>query len=303
MPFQFRDDYTFNANDSHWLSNLRAPLEGYPTLYGEERTEQGQRTRAGLQIIEERLQGTDGLPGKGFTLEQFIRQTFDGREFFGQMWQRDLVSYCRDLTCLTGAPTQLPDACGVLAAWGGTYSLDDPGAVLFRRFSERIGESPAPFTVPFDPEDPLGTPRGLNRSAEVAEALYGAVNDLVSNGIPLNATLRNYQYRMVGDERIPLPGGPVFQSLLTDPFQGAQGWQAPLGAFGGTSFVYWVELTPKGPVGKQIQAQGQSSNATSPFHTEQTRLYSEGKYLDILFTEQQIAADPNLKVKKLSEGS
>jgi acyl-homoserine-lactone acylase len=295
MPFQFRDDYTFNANDSHWLSNLRAPLEGYPSLYGSERVPQGQRTRAGLQIIEERLQGTDGLPGKGFTLEQLVRKTFDGREFFGRMWQSELVALCQSCA-QPGAPAQLPQACAVLAAWGGTYSLDDPGAVLYRRFSERSGTAAERFTVPFDPADPLGTPRGLNKSTAVVDALFGAVNDLVGNGIPLNATMRGYQYRLVGDERIPLPGGGgVFQALSTTPFAGADGWQG----IGASSFVYWVELTPKGPVGKQIQVQGQSSDATSPLYAAQTRLYSEGKYLDILFTEQQIAADPNLSVKVL----
>lgn len=296
MPFQFRDDYTFNANGSHWLTNLREPLEGYPSLFGAERTSQTHRTRAGLQIIEERLEGTDGLPGRGFTLEQLVSQTFDGREFFGRMWQQELVAFCHELSGQPGAPAQLPEACAVLAGWGGTYSLDDPGAVLYRRFAERSGTGAARFTVPFDPDDPLGTPRGLNTSTAVANALYGAVNDLVGNGIPLNATMRGYQYRLVGDERIPLPGGGgVFQALNTAGFQGANGWPAT----GGSSFVYWVELTPRGPVGKQIQVQGQSSNATSPLHTWQTRMYSDGNYLDILFTEQQIAADPNLTVKVL----
>ncbi len=296
MPFQFRDDYTFNANDSHWLSNLRAPLEGYPSLYGSERTVQGQRTRAGLQIIEERIQGTDGLPGKGFTLEQFVGKTFDGREFFGRMWKNELVAFCQELSGQAGAPPQLPQACAVLGAWGGTYSLDDPGAVLYRRFSERSGTGAARFSVPFDPADPLGTPRGLNKSAEVANALFGAVNDLVINSIPLNATMRGYQYRLVGDERIALPGGGgVFQALNTAGFQGANGWRGT----GGSSFVYWVELTPKGPVGKQIQVQGQSSDSTSALHVSQTRLYSDRQYLDILYTEQQIKADPNLTTKVL----
>jgi acyl-homoserine-lactone acylase len=168
--------------------------------------------------------------------------------------------------------------------------------VLFRRFADRSGTGAARFTVPFDPENPVGTPRGLARTPEVANALFGAVDDLVTNGIPLDATMRGYQYRLVGDERIPLPGGGgVFQALNTTSFMGADGWQGT----GGSSFVYWVELTPKGPVGKQIQVQGQSSNSTSPLHTAQTRMYSEGKYLDILFTEQQIKSDPNLSVKVL----
>ena len=128
------------------------------------------------------------------------------------------------------------------------------------------------------------------------DALFGAVNDLVSAGIPLNAPLRGYQYRLVGSERIALPGGNVFQRLNTAPFAGADGWVAT----SGSSYVYWVELTPQGPVGKQIQVQGQSSNPNSPYYTAQTRTYGEGKYLDIRYSEADIAADPNLTVKTVS---
>ena len=115
------------------------------------------------------------------------------------------------------------------------------------------------------------------------------------NGIALDATLRNYQYRLVGDERIPLPGGNTFQRMNTAAFDGANGWRAT----SGSSFVYWVELTPNGPRGKQIQVQGQTDNPTLPWHTEQTRLYSEGRYLDIRFTEEEVLADPNLQTKTL----
>ena len=296
IPFLFRDDYTFNSNDSYWISNLKQPLEGLPSLFGAERTVLTHRTRAALEIIEGRIAGTDGLPGKGFTLEQFVKQTFDGREF-ARIWKTDLVDFCRQLVGQPSAPAQLSEACTNIAAWGGTYQLDDAGAVLFRRFVERSGTSAARYTVPFNPADPLGTPRGLAKTDAVRDALFGAVNDLVSNGIPLNASLRGYQYRLVGSEKIPLPGGNVFQRLNITAFAGPDGWRGT----GGTSFVYWVELTPNGPVGKQILAQGQSDDPTSPLHTEQTRMYSQGQYLDIRFTDQQIAADPALTSKSISE--
>ena len=240
MPFQFRRDYVMNSNDSHWLSNLREPLEGYPLMFGAERTQQRVRTRTGLQMIEERLNGTDGLPGRKFTLDQFIDVTFDGRHFLGLLWQDELVAFCEELTADPAAPAQLPQACAVLDTWRGTNELDDPGAVLFRRFGELSGFDDARFTVPFDPADPVGTPRGLNETVEVRDALFGAVNDLVTNGIPLDATFRDYQYRLVGDERIPLRGGGgIYKALGTTAFEGADGWQA----INGSGFVYWVELT------------------------------------------------------------
>lgn len=291
IPYQFRDDYTFNANDSHWISNLHEPLVGYPSLFGPEKTVLSHRTRSAIQMIEERMAGTDGLPGKGFTRDQFVNVLFDGREF-ARMWQKDLIAFCQELQGQAGAPASLPLACDAIAGWKGTYHLDDPGAVLFRRFVERNGTAPARYTVPFDAADPYGTPRGLAKTDAVRDALFGAVNDLADAGIAFTAPLRNYQYRLVGTERIALPGGNVFQRLNTAPFAGANGWAAT----SGSSYVYWVELTPQGPKGKQIQVQGQSSNPNSPYFSSQTRMYGQGDYLDIRFTEAEIAADPNLKV-------
>jgi acyl-homoserine-lactone acylase len=297
MPFLFRSDYVQNSNDSHWLTNVRQPLEGFSPLYGPERTTQGQRTRHGLTLAEQRLAGTDGQPGTGFTLDNFINTTFDGLHFYGQMWQDELVEFCnKQVAEDDSAPQQLDEACDVLDEWAATDELDDPGAVLFRRFIQRNGDDPSRFTVPFNPDDPVNTPSGLNTDNTARDALYGAVTDLVSSGIPLDATLRNYQYRLANDERIPIPGGPgIYQNLEVTEFQGADGWQA----VAGSSFVMWVELTPDGPVGKQILIQSQSSNPTSPHFADQTRLFTHKQYKDILFTRAQIASDPNLTVKVL----
>lgn len=295
IPYQFRDDYVYNANDSYWITNLRAPLEGYPSLYGNERTVLSNRSRGGLEIIEQRLQQTDGLPGKGFTLDQFISQLFDGRDY-ARHWLPELVPFCQSLTSQADAPAQLPQACDALAGWQGTYLLDDKGAVLFRRILENGKDTASWYAVPFDANDPLNTPRGLKTSNAVRDALYASVNDLTSNGIELDAALRNYQHRTVKGERIPVPGGAAFLRMNTDPFQGKNGWEA----VSGSSFIYWVEMTPQGPRGKQIQVQGQSDDANSPLHADQTRRFSAGNYLDILFTEEEIQADPKLTVKTLN---
>ena len=62
---QFRDDYVHNGNDSHWLTNPEAPLTGFDRIIGIENAERTPRTRIGLIQVEDRLAGTDGLPGDG----------------------------------------------------------------------------------------------------------------------------------------------------------------------------------------------------------------------------------------------
>ncbi len=39
IPFRFRRDYVHNGNDSHWLANPSAPLEGFDRIVGIERAE------------------------------------------------------------------------------------------------------------------------------------------------------------------------------------------------------------------------------------------------------------------------
>ena len=60
----------------------------------------------------------------------------------------------------------LAEACDVLRAWNVRDDLDSRGALLFRRFAQRLlgggpASAPPPFEVPFDAADPANTPRGL----------------------------------------------------------------------------------------------------------------------------------------------
>src|SRR3546814_19900320 len=53
----------------------------------------------------------------------------------------------------------LTEACGVIAAWDGTDSLDSRGSPLFREYWLRVGDRPDIFAIPFDARNPVATPR------------------------------------------------------------------------------------------------------------------------------------------------
>ena len=91
LPSLFRDDYVTNSNDSYWLSNPEQPLEGFSRIIGDERTARALRTRLGLRIVQQRLDGSDGLPGKGFTLRQLQDAVFNNRQYAGELWRDQLV--------------------------------------------------------------------------------------------------------------------------------------------------------------------------------------------------------------------
>lgn len=302
LPTLDRTDYATNSNDSHWSNNFRQLLEGYDAIIGDERTQRSLRTRNGLNKIEGRLAGTDGLPGNRFSLAQLEAITMNDRVFSGELWRDELVTFCRTLPVQKG----IPEACDVLAHWDLTDNLDSPGAVLWRRFMERLSSAAQPdeklFTVPLDPKDPLHTPRGLNTTdPRVIQALTGAIGDLRDNGMALGAKLRDTQIEERSGLQIPIHGGPVPTGQYNLILNGSgwipgKGWRQVMHA---SSFVAWVQYTDKGPVGRSVLTSSQSDNPTSPHHADQTLLFSKKQSKPILFEERDIKADPKLQVVEI----
>ena len=309
MPYLFRSDYVTNSNDSYWLSNPKAPLTGFARIIGDESTARTLRTRSGLVMVEERLAGKDGRPGRKFTRQQLQDLVFNNRQQAGELTRDDVVAMCRSFPggvapSSTGAPVALGDACDVLAAWDKRDDLDSEGAILFRRFWTRADDAAAGlWRVPFDPADPVNTPRGLNTEhPQVRVALGDAVRDLQNAGIPLDAGLRGWQYEQRGTERVPIHGGPgtlgVFNALNV-------GWNATKGypdVAHGSSYVQVVSFDGDGcPDARSILTYSQSTDPTSPYYADQTRMYAEKKWVTMRFCEADVLADPKLRVETLRE--
>lgn len=305
LPVLFRKDYVANSNGSPWATNPRQLLEGYPRIVGPERTMVSLRTRVGLQIYENRLAGRDGLPGNRFTLDELIHLTMDDRVLTGQLWRDELVGLCHKAPVLEHDQS----ACDALAGWKLTFDEDDPGAVLFRVFAEHLNlgqfapPSPDLFSVPFDYHDPIHTPRGLNTdNPRVLQALVDAIKALKETHVPMNATLRNYQYALKGHEHIPLPGGSggmgVYNFIRTDPdWQPGVGWKD---VQSGSTYISWVQFTDQGVVGKAILTHSLSTNPDSPNYANQTWLFSRKEFKPMRLYEKDVLADPHLEVTHIS---
>lgn len=285
MPFLFRRDHVSNMNDSYWLTNPNARLEGFPNIIGNERTPRALRTRLGLRIIEDRLAGKDGRPGKGFSLHDMTWAAWNDRQYAGELWRDEAVAMCR--------ADNLGEACDVLAKWDLHDNLDSKGAILARRFINRARSAQSgPFREPFDVNDPVNTPRGLNtENPQVRQALRDAIADLQGAGIPLDAPLRGYQYEMRGDKAIPIHGGPgtdgVFQAINVS-------WSPPKGYPNvphGTSFVQVVEFPRKRgacPLHRTMLTYSLSTNPNSKHFGDQTRLFSKKRWVNSPFCPAQV---------------
>jgi acyl-homoserine-lactone acylase len=262
-------------------------------------------------MIQERIAGTDGLKGKKFTLRNLATVALGNRQYAGELWRDELVDFCNSNPSVTSSagPVNVSAACPVLAAWDGHDNLDSKGAILFRRFVSRLlgnfqsvptgvssGSAPGSeqvFDVPFDPADPVNTPRGLNTSSPlVGRALGDAVNDLAGAGIPLDGTLRQFQYETRGGKRIPIHGGP---GTLGDFNAINVSWNPKSGypdVPHGSSFIAAMTWAKHGCRVRELSfvTYSESENQSSPHAADYTKAFSKKKWNKVPFCQADIRA-------------
>ena len=325
LPQLERRDVVVNSNDSHWLTHPDEVLEGYPVLCGLERTPRSLRTRQNLRTAH-RLAATGAV-----TTDAVIEALFSNESLSAELLVDEVVERCRTVSRITveGHEADLAAAAEILARWDRRYDLESVGATLWR---ELIGGLPDAawrnagplFGTPFDPDDPVATPKSLAappagppESDPVLHALGHAVRVLDAAGVPLDAPLGDVQWAARGETRVPVHGGGEVEGLLnvltpygalppaslepTPPKPvaltgrertglGAGGYQCDYG----TSFVMAVELTDDGPQGVGLLSYGQSGDARSPHHHDGTAAYAAKEVRPLLFRDADIDADPEL---------
>jgi hypothetical protein len=232
---------------------------------------------------------------------------FNDRQYLGELWRDQLVAMCEANPTLVGAtgPVDVSGACPVLKAWDLHDNITSTGAVLFRRFATRALAAPGgPWETPFDPADPVNTPRGLNTfNPALRQALADAVTDLQGAGLKLDVPLGEAQYERRGAENIPIHGGPgtvgVFDAINTvwDPKN------AYAGIPHGSSYVQVVRLAGgECPDAHTILTYSQSPDPTSPWYADQTRMFSAKQWVAFPFCDREIAADRGLALTNLGGG-
>ena len=303
MPSFESTDYVFNANDSFWMANSAALLEGdYSPLHGDQRTARSLRTRQNDRTLSGR-EGTFDLDAMGDAL-------LSNESYAAELLLGELVEHCS-----RSGDEGLARACEVLSAWDGRYDVDSRGAVLFREWITRyepdaLTAAGPLFAIDFDPEDPVNTPRGLADGALALEHLAAAAGLLESRDIALDVSLGELQYPpSKTPERIPIHGGHgAYEGLLNmqqsspntttleplelaPPVEGSRYLtEAGYPVVHGTSFLLALEYTDDGPRAKAFLTYGQSGDPDSPHFTDQTKLYSRKAWRPVFFDEADVAA-------------
>ncbi|MBP8247014.1 MAG: penicillin acylase family protein [Phenylobacterium sp.] len=307
MPAMVRTDYVANSNDSYWLTNGRAPMAAFPPIVGPTANVQNLRTRSGLMEIEARLAGTDGLPGKSVDPAAVWAMLYANRNLAAELTLDDMAKICAKPVVITvgGDPgvVDLSAACAVLAKWDRRMNVDSVGAHLFVEFWRNAEKIPGLWATPFDPADPVHTPRGLKTDADgatkVLTALSKAVDLLKAKNVPLDAPWGEVQYAVRGDQKIPVHGGEGGDGVLNAQ---QSAWKGPgLIPFHGSSYIQVVTFDAKGPVAEAILTYDQSTDPASPHYADQTLLHARKQTVRLPFSAAEIAADQALKVTTIAE--
>jgi len=131
--------------------------------------------------------------------------------------------------------------------------------------------------------------------------LAEAAAELDAAEIALAAEWGSVQYRLAGNERIPIHGGPGTAGVLN--YQDAR--PAPDGGgltpVHGTSYIQIVGFDEAGPVADAILSYGQSANPASPHYADQTRAYAAKQWHRLPFHTQDVAAQAVGKVRRIAQ--
>ncbi|MGW1797585.1 penicillin acylase family protein [Streptomyces sp. NPDC001984] len=301
MPVLQDAPYAENSNDSAWLANAERPLTGYERIFGTVGTARTMRTRGAIQDVS-------GMAARGgLTVRDLERQEFANRVPAGDLVAGDAAKACAALpggtaTGSDGKTVDVSEACPVLAAWDRTADTGSRGALLFDRLWRRLPTAQL-WKVPFSAADPVGTPNTLDTSAPAfAMALADTVAELRAAGIALNSPLGELQFVVRGGQRIPVPGGT--ESLgVWNKVEGV--WDAAHGGYTevttGSSYIQAVGWD-RGPcpVARTLLTYSQSSNPNSPHYSDQTRLFSQERWVTSRFCEKDILSSPSLRVLRVS---
>ena len=286
QPSLITDTYVSNSNDSYWLSNPSQRLEGFSPIIGNEQELRSLRTRAGLKFVEEVLNSE-----QKFSQQTVQNLLFNHRHYGAEVFLDDILTVCR-------LSADLEEACNILAQWDRRQDLDSVGAAIFNRFWETARNISAHYSVPFDVNDPVHTPNGLKIDEAatqefITDSLREAVTSLNDAGIALDAKWGDIQFVLRNDEKIGIPGGSGGQgmfSVITSRFDGDKGGYNPISH--GNSYIQTVTWDADGtPNAKAILTYSQSPEPDSEFYSDMTKMYSQSQWVDLPFTDDEIAGE------------
>ncbi len=294
LPSITRGDFAQNSNNSYWLANPAQKLEGFPQIIGpDEGGPQNLRTRLGLTQIQDRIDGTDGLPGDGFSQQWLQEVLYQNRHHSAELLLPGVLTLCNEEDNTVNG-VDVSEACAILLAWDATNDPDRVGPHIWRELYSNISGTPNLYAVPFAVNDPVNTPRDLNtgdatvRSA-VMSGLADAVQTLSNASIPLARTWGSVHFDTRDGETFPIHGGRggsgVYNAISSGGLIDGVGY-TPI--FAGSSYIQAVRWDKGWPVVEAIVTYSQSTDPDSPHFSDMTQVFSDQGWVKFPFKVRDI---------------
>lgn len=320
MPSLLRDDYVANMNDSYWLANPKAPLTGFPEIMGPAGTDPVSfRTRLGHLLAQGRIDGTDSHGARGATPDSVKRMVLDSRALTAELFKMQalpLVCAKSSINVATdpltseaiGRDIDVSAACSALQDWNGTGVAGARGAHVWDEFWNRASRIPAAdlYSVPFNPADPVRTPRDLKPAAALAlqQAFGAAVARVQASGFAENAARGDYLFATRGGQKIPLYGGcggPGYFTIACSENRLDKGGYTMDANPNGNSYMHIVRFPEGGVEAHTFLTFSLSDDPASAHNADYTRAYSAGRWLKVPFSESEIQGDAAYRSAVVSE--
>jgi acyl-homoserine-lactone acylase len=286
LPSIQRRDFAQNSNNSYWLANPAEKLEGFPQIIGtDEGGQQNLRTRLGLNQIQDRIAGTDGLPGTGFGRQWLQDVLYQNRNQSAELLLGGVRVLCdeedNEVDVGGGSTVDVSEACAILGAWDGTNDPDRVRPHIWRELYNRIAGISDLYAVPFDANDPVNTPRVLNVAdpavrTQVMAALADTVQRFADASIPLAIAWGQVHFDTRNGETLPIHGGPggsgVYNAISSGGLIDGVGY-TPI--FHGSSYIHAVRWEKERPDVRGVVTYSQSTDPDSPHFSDMTQVFSD----------------------------
>ncbi|WDA39673.1 penicillin acylase family protein [Erythrobacter sp. BLCC-B19] len=283
-----------NSNDSYWISNPALPHRQLSPILGDYGTARSLRTRSNF------IETTALLAGGKVDHARAKAHAFANKSLAADLAVEPVLKLCASAVIL---PQTTGLGCSVLDRWDRRFEADSRGAALFRAFWPKVARLPGLWAVPFDPADPVNTPRGLvtegDKGDKLLAALGEAFEELEKAGIAPDAPWGEVQRVMAGNEAIPIHGGPGTLGILNMQESVPSG--SGLTPRHGTSYIQIVSFDEAGPVADAILSYSQSTNPASPHAADQTRAYAAKQWHRLPWHRAAITAAAIGKPKRIWE--
>ncbi len=274
-----------NANDPPWTTTFPRPRGMDPARYAAYTAPEFMHPRA--QRSARML-----MEDESITFEELVEYKHSTHMEVADRLLPALVAAARE-----GGGPVAEEAADVLEGWDGNSDVESRGAVLFLEWAQGFWNRTRgnAFATPWDPSDPMGTPRGLAEPGLAVQVLEEAAQAVLGRYGSLDVPFGEV-YRIRWDE-LDLPGNGM--SGPAGVFRAAGYGRAEDGKFqigGGDSFVLAVEFGD--PIrAMAVTGYGNASQQGSAHRTDQLRLFSEKRMRPVWRNREEIEENLEGRVK------